>query len=328
MQVLLVEDSPVYRKLVGTHLENWGFKLVIAQDGSDAWGLLQHAECPKLILLDWVLPGMDGIDICRKIRQAKGPQYSYIIILTGKDARKDMLEAMQAGADDYLVKPFDELELKARLLVGKRILALQEELVAAQESMRHAATHDSLTGLMNRGEIMDTLRRELERARRSEKPVCVILGDLDRFKDINDTCGHLFGDEVLREVGRRLRAKLRVYDAVGRYGGEEFLMILPGCDAMTGIIRADQLRLHVASKPIVSARGSRSVTMSLGVAVSNEVDCNDVEALLNHADKGLYLAKKNGRNRVEHVEVDMPKASCAVAAAAKTTSKKERLSQR
>lgn len=310
MEVLLVEDSPVYRKLVGTHLENWGFKLVVANDGPDAWGLLQRADCPRLILLDWVLPGMDGIEICRKIRQAaKGPQYSYIIILTGKDAKKDLLEAMQAGADDYLVKPFDELELKARLMVGKRILVLQEELVAAQESMRHAATHDSLTGLMNRGEVMETLRRELERARRGEKQVCVILGDLDRFKDINDTQGHLFGDEVLREVGRRLRAKLRVYDAVGRYGGEEFLMILPGCDAMTGIIRADDLRVHIAAKPIVSARGSRSVTLSLGVAVSTEGEAGDIETLLNRADQGLYLAKKKGRNRVEHIEGECPPPS-------------------
>ena len=309
MEVLLVEDSPVYRKLVGTHLENWGFKLTVAKDGHDAWNLLQRSDCPKLVLLDWVLPGMDGIEICRKIRQAaKGPQYSYIIILTGKDAKKDMLEAMQAGADDYLVKPFDELELKARLLVGKRILALQEELVAAQESMRHAATHDSLTGLMNRGEVMDTLRRELERARRSQKPVCVILGDLDKFKDINDSCGHLYGDEVLREVGRRVRAKLRLYDAVGRYGGEEFLMILPGCDAMTGIIRADQLRLHVSAKPIVSTRGSRTVTLSLGIAVSSDIEGQDVEMLLHHADKGLYLAKRNGRNRVEHIEADIQSA--------------------
>jgi diguanylate cyclase (GGDEF)-like protein len=308
MEVLLVEDSPVYRKLVGTHLENWGFKLVVANDGPDAWALLQRADCPRLVLLDWVLPGMDGVEICRKIREgAKGRQYFYIIILTGKDARKDMLEAMQAGADDYLAKPFDEMELKARLMVGKRILALHEELVAAQESMRHAATHDSLTGLMNRGESMETLRREMERARRTKKEVCVILGDLDRFKDINDTCGHLFGDEVLREVGRRLRTKLRVYDAVGRYGGEEFLMILPGCDAMTGIIRADDLRVHAAAKPIVSSRGSRSVTMSLGVAVSSDVGVDDVETLLNHADRGLYLAKKNGRNRVEHIEAEVPR---------------------
>jgi len=306
MQVLLAEDSPVYRKLVGSHLESWGFKLVVANDGHEAWSLLQRQDCPKLVMLDWVLPGMDGVEICRKIRQAKGPQYSYIIILTGKDAKKDMLEAMQAGADDYLVKPFDEMELKARLLVGKRILSLQEELFAAQESMRHAATHDSLTGLMNRGEVMETLSRELERARRSQKPVCVIMGDIDRFKDINDTHGHLFGDEVLREVGRRLRAKLRVYDAVGRYGGEEFLMILPGCDAMTGIIRADQLRLHVAAKQVAASGGSRSVTLSLGVAVSTDIDGQDVAALLHHADKGLYLAKKNGRNRVEHIEVDAP----------------------
>ena len=137
---------------------------------------------------------------------------------------------MQAGADDFLVKPFDELELKARLLVGKRILTLQDELVSAREAMRHAATHDSLTGLLNRGEMPAMLARELERARREKKPLAVILSDIDHFKSVNDRLRTLFGDEALREIGRRLCAQLRVYDGVGRYGGEEFLMVLPNCD--------------------------------------------------------------------------------------------------
>src|SRR5208337_2530996 len=226
MQALVVDDSAVYRKLIGDHLRSWDFGVTLAETGEAAWQILEQPDAPKLVLLDWVLPDLDGIELCQRIRVAgaSGP-YVYVILLTSKEGRQNMLEAMQAGADDFLAKPFDELELKARLLVGKRILDLQEELVSARESMRHAATYDSLTGLMNRGEILAMLQRELERARREHQPVGVILGDIDHFKSVNDTLGHLFGDEALREIGRRLRTQLRVYDGVGRYGGEEFLMV-------------------------------------------------------------------------------------------------------
>lgn len=303
MQILVVEDSPVYRHILASHLQEWGLPFVITKDGSEAWALLQRADCPKLVLLDWVLPDIDGIELCRRIRlAASGNSYSYIILLTGKDGKKDMLEAMQAGADDYLVKPFDQLELKARLLVGKRIVNLHEELVSARESMRYAATHDFLTGLMNRGEAVEFLSRELERARRSGKPLSVILVDVDHFKKVNDTLGHLFGDEALKEVARRLRSKLRVYDGVGRYGGEEFLIILADCDLMAALIKADDLRACVGSKPIVSSRASMNITASMGVAVSTDHPIGDIGALLNQADRGLYRAKLNGRNRVEHVE--------------------------
>ncbi len=180
MQALVVDDSAVYRKLIGDHLRSWDFGVTLAETGSEAWRILDQPDAPKLALLDWVLPDLDGIELCQRIRKAgsSGP-YVYVILLTSKEGRQNMLDAMQAGADDYLVKPFDESELKARLLVGKRILDLQEELVSARESMRHAATHDNLTGLMNRGEIVAMLQRELERARREKNPVGVILGDVD-----------------------------------------------------------------------------------------------------------------------------------------------------
>jgi two-component system, cell cycle response regulator len=301
MQALVVDDSAVYRKLIGDHLRSWGFGVTLAESGSEAWQILQQPEAPKLVLLDWVLPDLDGIELCQRIRQAglSGP-YVYVILLTSKEGRQNMLDAMQAGADDYLVKPFDELELKARLLVGKRILDLQEQLVSARESMRHAATHDSLTGLMNRGEILAMLERELERARRERKPVGVVLGDIDHFKNVNDTLGHLFGDEALREIARRLRAQLRVYDGVGRYGGEEFLLILPNCDLPNTLLRANKLREMVASTPVVCSAEERLITMSMGVAVSACDGKNKVEVLLNQADAGLYAAKEKGRDRIEH----------------------------
>ncbi len=166
--------------------------------------------------------------------------------------------------------------------------------------MRHAATHDSLTGLLNRGEILAMLARELERARREKKPLAVILSDIDHFKSVNDSFGHLFGDEALREIGRRLCAQLRVYDGVGRYGGEEFLMVLPNCDLPNALLRADALRELLAASPVVSAGKERQITMSMGVAVSACEGITEVETLLNQADAGLYAAKENGRNRIEY----------------------------
>ena len=310
MQALVVDDSAVYRKLIGDHLRSWGFGVTLAESGYEAWRILEQPNAPKLVLLDWVLPDLDGIELCQRIRQAgSSSPYVYVILLTSKEGHQNMLQAMQAGADDYLVKPFDELELKARLLVGKRILDLQEELVSARESMRHAATHDSLTGLTNRGEILAMLERELERARRERKPVAVILCDVDHFKDVNDTLGHLFGDEALREIGRRLRTQLRVYDGVGRYGGEEFLMVLPSCDLPNALLRADGLREIIAKTPVVCSGEERLITMSMGVAVSRCEGKNEVEMLLNQADAGLYKAKENGRNRIEHFTTAAKKAA-------------------
>ncbi len=252
MQALVVDDSAVYRKLIGDYLRSWGFGVTLAENGSKAWRILEQPDSPKLALLDWVLPDLDGIELCKRIRKTDPSRpYVYVILLTSNEGRQNMLQAMQAGADDYLVKPFDELELKARLLVGKRILDLQEELVSARESMRHAATHDSLTGLMNRGEIFSMLERELERARREHNRVGVILCDIDRFKKVNDTLGHLFGDEALREIGRRLREQLRVYDGVGRYGGEEFLMVLPNCELRDALMRANEVRESIANTSVV-----------------------------------------------------------------------------
>jgi two-component system, cell cycle response regulator len=308
MQVLVVEDSAVCRKLIGDHLESWGFGVTVAKSGSEAWKTLEQPDAPKLVLLDWMLPDLDGIELCQRIRQAGSSRpYVYVILLTGKEGREDMLQAMEAGVDDYLVKPFDEATLKARLLVGKRILDLQEKLVAAREAMRHAATHDSLTGLMNRGEILRILRQELARARREQKPLGVLLADIDHFKDVNDSLGHLFGDEALKEVAQRLRSGLRIYDGIGRYGGEEFLLILPNCDLATTRLRGEELRQVVAGQPVfgsgpVFASGvERVITVSMGATVSANSGDNEVESLLSRADAALYAAKQKGRNRVECV---------------------------
>jgi two-component system cell cycle response regulator len=302
--ILLVEDSAVYQQIIGNHLRDWGYEVVTLPDGEAAWALLQQPHSPRLVLLDWVLPKMTGIELCRKVRERQaGGSYTYTVLLTGKNDRNDLLKGMEAGADDYLVKPFDELALKARLLVGRRILNLQDELITAREDMRYSATHDSLTGVANRKEVMDALRRELARSKREKTALAIALIDVDGFKAVNDEMGHLFGDEALKEVARRLRNGLRVYDSVGRYGGEEFLLVLPGCDLTGALVRSEQIRLAVGGKPIRTSEKERYVTISMGVAVSNGLGEVEAERLLNQADVGLYDAKKNGRNRVEHAEV-------------------------
>jgi diguanylate cyclase (GGDEF)-like protein len=213
-------------------------------------------------------------------------------MLTAKNRKQDLLLAMEAGADDYLAKPVDPSELRARIMAGKRILELQQ-------SLSFAATHDFLTNLLNRAEILAAVEKEFSRSGREGKPATLIMADIDHFKRINDSLGHAAGDEVLKEVAHRLKMDLRPYDVVGRYGGEEFLVILPGCDLTAGARRADEVRNLVAKDPIVTPYGTASATVSMGVTVTSAVRDHSVTDLLHEADVSLYAAKKNGRNRVE-----------------------------
>ena len=299
MRILLAEDSPVYRHMMSEYWKEWGFDPVVAKDGAEAWRLVKGPDAPRLIVLNWMLPGVDGIELCRRIRKlATGDMYAYTVILTAKAGKEDLAEAMEAGADDYLVKPFEPSELRARLFAGKRILDLQRELVSSRESLRFAATHDFLTGILNRAEALACLERELARSRRENRPVGIALADLDHFKLINDSLGHLAGDAVLKEVARRLRSDLRVYDSVGRCGGEEFLLILPDCDLDNTIRRANEICRLVSSEAIATSGGETSVTLSVGVTASNCAGDGTIEALLQEADTALYRAKESGRNRV------------------------------
>jgi two-component system, cell cycle response regulator len=299
MRILVAEDPPIYQRLISDYLKQWGFDIALAHNGTEALKLLKGPGAPTMALLDWVLPNMDGIEVCAKIR-ARGPNepYVYTVLLTAKSEKKDLVRAMAAGADDYLVKPFDADELRARLLAGKRLLDLHKQLLSAQDSLRFAATHDFLTSLWNRAEIISFLERELIRAQREEKPVGIVLLDIDHFKNINDSLGHRSGDIVLRELAQRLRSRLRGYDGVGRYGGEEFLLILPGCDLEGALARTDDIRRNVASSSFIPDLPKALVTVSMGVTVADS-GAGDPAFLLHRADLALYQAKKNGRNRVE-----------------------------
>ena len=293
MKILLVEDSYIERRKLGAYLADWGLEHVSVGSGTEAIKLLEGPEPPDLALLDWLLPGLDGIDVLRRIRKLSQGKYVYTVMLTAKSQKKDRQQAMEAGADDYLSKPVDPAELRQRILVGKRILELQQ-------SLRFAATHDFLTNLLNRSEILAALERELSRGGREGKTTTVVLADIDHFKRVNDTLGHATGDEVLKEVARRLKDDLRPYDAVGRYGGEEFLIILPGCSLDAGARRADVIRKLVAKEPVRTEHGDVTTTISMGVAASTPtIRDRAVAEFLHEADVSLYAAKNNGRNRVE-----------------------------
>jgi two-component system cell cycle response regulator len=308
MRVLAAEDNPVFQSMLKSMLTKWGYDAVIARSGTEAWGILESEDAPRLAVLDWMMPGMDGVEICRHIRSANREPYIYILLLTARTESQDLIEGMDAGADDYLTKPFNSHELRVRLHAGRRILNLQEELLRAREALREQATHDGLTGLLNRTSILDKLDDELARAARTNTSVSAVMIDLDRFKSINDTHGHLAGDAVLQEAARRLKSAARRYDSVGRYGGEEFLIVLPGCEAADAIVQAERLREAIGATPFLGPLQPVVVTASLGVACSSHWAA---EVLVREADNALYAAKAAGRNRVTLQSVEWGQVACA-----------------
>jgi diguanylate cyclase (GGDEF)-like protein len=298
MKILIADDEQVSRLMLQRLLTKWGYEVVSAEDGINAWEQLNRPDAPRIALLDWMMPGRNGVDVCREIRAHRPDPYTYILLLTAKDAKESVVEGLESGADDYLTKPFHPQELKARLRVGIRLLELEDTLVQAREAMRFKATHDALTGVWNRGTILETLDREISRSRREGASLGVLIGDLDHFKSVNDSCGHLTGDEVLRETTARIQACVRPYDAVGRFGGEEFLILLPGCDATATADKAEQLRAAIGQQPIETLTGPLRITMSFGaIATANWPDETANHVLLM-VDAALYRAKEEGRNRV------------------------------
>lgn len=286
MKILIAEDEPTQSYLLEKLLKAWGHEVVIARNGDDAWSALTSDHPPLLAILDWMMPGMDGLRVCREIRKRSSQPYVYVILITAKNQKQDLVKALDAGADDFLTKPLDSQEFKARIQTGMRILRLQEQLVSA-------CTHDSLTGLLNRGGVLDAFRKELGRAQRQKQPLAVVMADLDHFKNINDTHGHQTGDTVLQRTAQSILESVRSYDAVGRYGGEEFIIILPGCNFPAARERAEAIRSRVVEKcdPRIP------VTISMGVAVDD--GSSDPDQILKAADEALYRAKANGRNRIE-----------------------------
>lgn len=296
LTVLIAEDDAMFRRLLERQLQSWSFQVIAVNDGEEAWEILQQPDVPDLLILDWMMPGIDGIELCRRVRAQERDRYPYVLLLTGKDEKQDVIEGLNSGADDYLTKPFDIGELRARLRAGKRIISLQQQLIQAREALRFEATHDALTGVWSRGATLHLLGNEMQRGIRANTSTGILMVDLDHFKTVNDTYGHLIGDEVLKEAANRISQAVRSYDFVGRYGGEEFLAILANCTFDDLRVVAERIRAAIADSPIVTKTASVKAAVSIGAVVTSR-GAHELESLAA-ADSALYEAKRSGRNRV------------------------------
>ena len=282
-----------------TTVKRWGYEVVPCEDGAQALELLRQKEAPKLVLLSSPLVKVNEIQVCREVRKFEHSSYRYLIVMGQRDRNGLLVEALRAGADDWIAAPFDQDELRARLQVGSRIVLLQRNYLAALCQSEFRAAHDPLTGLWNQAAIMDLLKREFDRSHRINSPLSLIMADVDLFKEVNDGNGHLVGDEVLREISRRIVSSVRSYDYVGRYGGDEFIIIMPGCDTESACIRAENLRASIVGLPVSTTQGDIRCTVSIGLGVTEFSAHSESRTFLEAADQSLYRAKRSGRNRVE-----------------------------
>ena len=306
MKILIAQEDELSRNLLRTTLGYWGNEVVVASDGIQAWEELGKPGAPRLAIVEKKLAGLGGMEICRNVRAHASEDYIYLFLAAAQGHAQEITEGMQAGADDFLTKPINADELMVRLRIGKRFLEMEDALRKAHGAIRYQTSHDPLTGLVNRSAVIDTLKRELARAHREGRPIGILLAEVDHMKEVNDKHGHAAGDAVLREAARRIRSMVRPYDTVGRYGGEEFLAIVPGCDEKSSLSQAERLRAALTSESMdVSEWGSYSspkegkfrVTLSLGVATADRA--KEAEPLLRAAESALARAKQAGHDRVE-----------------------------
>jgi len=299
VRILVADDSGVSRHVICTFLRQWGHDVVSVADGDEALKALRTDTDISVALVDWMMPGISGIEVCKRLRAIPDRAYTYMISVTSRNEREDLVCALEAGFDDFLTKPVNPSELNARLLVCGRILDLQNRLLEACEISEFKATHDTLTGLWNRGAILEFLRGQLASAVRHSSNLALMIVDVDHFKRINDTHGHSVGDAVLIHVSQLMRSSVRASDWVGRYGGEEFLVVASDPTGNDGLHMAERLRIAIADTPYRSSDLTVSPTISIGIANSGASACPTVEDLVKIADAALYRAKDNGRNCIE-----------------------------
>jgi two-component system cell cycle response regulator len=296
MKILIAEDDVTSRTILTSILRKWGFDPVVTEDGDKAWRIMQKTDAPNLAILDWDMPILDGLGVCRRIRERHISNPPYLIILTAKGEKADIVKGLNSGANDYISKPYDNDELRARVGVGRRMVELQTELLEAKDALAHEAMHDPLTSALNRRAILEFLGKELKRAGRQKSRLSVGLCDIDHFKKVNDTYGHQVGDAVLCTFVKTVQRNLRGYDLVGRYGGEEFLVVAPGSSGTNEEGLYERLRAQVADIRTVTQSGEVGITVSIGVATAAS-DAN-ADTLVAAADAALYRAKEEGRNLV------------------------------
>ncbi|MGE5380072.1 MAG: GGDEF domain-containing protein [Methylocystaceae bacterium] len=286
MQVIIADDDRLSRRILEDRCREWGFDVWAVEDGNLAWDIYIQQDAPRIFLLDWIMPGINGVDLCEKMRKSPHTSYSYIVIVTSLNDATNIIRGLEAGADDYIVKPFNINELRCRLNIGKRILELEDNIL-------RMANLDYLTGLYNRRYFFQRMECELSRCRRENHPVGLLMIDIDNFKIVNDTYGHTAGDHVLSRLSKVLSRCCRDYDLVGRFGGEEFIICLPGSGREETFKIAERIRGQVAEETLDCNTELLKITVSIGyVSTMN----GKSQEMISAADAGLYAAKKAGKN--------------------------------
>lgn len=301
LKILVVDDERIDRRIVEKTLTRLGHTVVLASSAEEAWKRIQR-ETVRFVITDWNMPGMNGVQLIKSIRATMLPSYVYIILITSNSKDEDVVQGLYAGADDYLTKPFNPAELEARVAVGERMLALEDGLMQANNQLEKLAMVDSLTGLLNRRAIYKFARGELERARRVFEPLSVIFLDLDKFKTINDTHGHLVGDEALKLVSQTIKERCRTYDGIGRWAGDEFLVVLPSLTPKDALNTAKRILNDIEGTPLVLPEGDTyRLTASAGVTTLTQSSNSQtvLDDMILQADEALYRAKEHGGNCAE-----------------------------
>lgn len=296
MKVLIAEDDRTSRSILTAILKKWGYETLAVEDGMAALEALRGQDAPKLALIDWNMPEADGLEVCREVCRQETSNPAYIILLTANTGTGDIVRGLEAGASDYICKPYKNEELRARLQVGERILNLQAELNEAQGILAHQAMHDPLTNVYNRRAILDALNQELSRAERLGNTLSVAICDIDHFKRVNDTYGHQTGDEALRAFTRAVRMALRDTDYLGRWGGEEFMVLAPSIGGDGTNTLFERIRRNVEEIDLPVSDGVLGLTVSIGVA--EDTAGKTADEATHAADEAMYEAKRAGRNRV------------------------------
>lgn len=301
MNILIAEDDTPTRLLLQSLLTRWGYNVTVASDGDEAWRILCEPEHPHLLILDWIMPGLDGPEIVRRLREEEDSESHYTIVVTSANSANAVVEALAAGADDFIGKPFNLNELQARVAVGRRVIDLQQALVdklrkleEATETILRLARTDELTGLHNRRSFHEIFTLAKNSALRHNHPLSLISIDLDHFKVVNDTLGHSAGDLVLKEFAKLMQVTVRAEDVVIRMGGEEFMILLPYADCAAAAALAERIRVVFEKNPGSAA----PVTMTASFGVAQLQAREEEDALIQRADEALYRAKHEGRNRV------------------------------
>lgn len=293
MKILIIEDDPVTRLLIVRTMSQWGHEVIEAESGEQAIEIVEAnlEQAPNLLITDWSLPHMSGLEVCKYLKSSLKDHFFYVIMLTRKAESEDLVEAMEEGVDDYMVKPFAPEEFRVRVRAGMRI-------VEQAQKLQFLASHDELTELWNRRMVMHHLEMEWQRTLRDGLPMSIMMMDIDHFKSINDNYGHLVGDAALKHFADIIRKVLRPYDIVGRYGGEEFLTILPETDREQAKQVAERVRSSLEQSPLVIDQNHKmTMTVSIGIAQSDQTTKN-IKCILGKGDEAMYQAKTSGRNKV------------------------------